>query len=173
MAKCKSCSRKKSKIGALGMGEVPTRSIMAAAGGAAAAMLVDPLIAKIPVGKDAAGENVFQKNPLLRNAIQLGLGIVMSAQDNTDVAAAGIGMSAFAAAKIVGSFLPEGGIFGIHGSGDYQLGSGPYNIYGNDYNYAVAGNYGNYVGLDGSETDPMAIYGDPEMMYSDEEIDVV
>ena len=174
MAKCKSCSKKaRYSVGALGMGEIPTRSIMAAAGGAAAAMIVDPMLAKIPVGKDATtGETVFQKNPLLRRAIELGLGVVMSAQDNMDVSAAGIGMAAYAAANIIGSFLPANMISGIAGSGDYQLGSGPYNIYGNDYNYAVAGAYNRYVGLDGSETNPMAIYGD-EMMLEEEEIDVV
>lgn len=176
MAKCKSCARKRRKntVGALSADKIPTEALLAGVVGALAAKVVDGPLSQIPVA-------AFQQ-PIVRDGIKLGLGIVMTMMDNEMIANAGLGMATYTGARIVGSFLPTnlndngsvsgvGGLTGIFGSGRYQVGSGPVNIAGargGQIPYAGSASFESMSGTggydDGLVTAPDKIYGmDDEM----------
>lgn len=105
---CKSCQKKmrrmsrrqnQHEVGAFDTSAIPVRAIAMGAAGALVAKLADNPLKMIPVA-------AFQNNAVIRDATKLGLGVVMTMQQNEDVVNAGVGMAAYAATRVLGSFLP-------------------------------------------------------------------
>lgn len=105
---CKSCQKKMRRmsrhqnqyeVGAFDASAIPVRAIAMGAAGALVAKLADNPLKMIPVA-------AFQNNAVVRDATKLGLGVVMTMQGNEDVVNAGVGMAAYAATRVLGSFLP-------------------------------------------------------------------
>lgn len=158
--KCKSCNgrRKQAAVGMLDFDSLNFQNLAMAAVGALAAKMVEPQLQKIPV-------QAIQENPVLRDAIKLGAGVVLAAMENEYAQPIGVGMVAYSAANLISSFLPtaqaDGArMSGIYGSGRYQVGSGPVNIAGAS-SYAGTSTFASLSGTggydDGMGTSPDAI----------------
>lgn len=156
---CKSCNgrKKHASVGMVDFDSLNFQSLAMAAVGALAAKMVEPQLQKIPV-------QAIQENPVLRDAIKLGAGVVLAAMENEYAQPIGVGMVAYAAANMISSFLPAteetaARMSGIYGSGRYQVGSGPVNIAGASYagtsTFASLSGTGGYD--DGMGTSPDAI----------------
>lgn len=166
---CKACSmakrmkmRKKSRSGVYGigrkkMGAIPTQQLLAMGVGALAAKYADLLLVQIPV-------QMVQDNKQLRDGVKTALGVFMSMQKNEMVANAGLGMAAFGAANLIGSFIPTATIDpdnatvrGISGSGRYDIGTGPVQMgyLGPQPNYQTVSGINAWDGI-GTEPDMIA-----------------
>ena len=166
---CKACSmakRMKSRrrvrrgvygIGRTKMGAIPTQQLLAMGVGALAAKYADLLLVQIPV-------QMVQDNKQLRDGVKTALGVFMSMQKNEMVANAGLGMAAFGAANLLGSFIPAASvdpnnvtIRGIGGSGRYDIGTGPVQMgyLGPQPNYQTVSGINAWDGI-GTEPDMIA-----------------
>jgi len=95
MAKCKACAN---KSGMYGLSDINVNLLAGAAVGALAAQKAAPmLLDKI---------ELFQTNSMLKNAVVIAAGVVLSGMEGDLIQGIGLGMAADGAAKLVGDYLP-------------------------------------------------------------------
>lgn len=105
MAKCKSCSTKRRKYSVGAIKDIPLQDIGLAIASAVATQQVDKMLTEPKDG--VPQENFLAKNPMVKNAMYLGGGLLLSQMKGNMYKSLGTGLSVYGGMELFKSLLDQ------------------------------------------------------------------